>query len=148
MFQKLKKCLLGTITFIVLLNVAGCAQMIADTLYKDRYAKPATVSRNIKAHSAKTAMKAAVAAANKQGWTPKTISAETNYILAEQVPDVKYTRGARDYTYKLQVQLPENGNGEVSATVTPPTGVVGKPSEEIASEFLVALISELAKKQK
>ena len=140
-----KKLIYGLISISAILYVTGCGQIIADTLFQEKYVKPATVSRSITSRSATVAMKAAIRAAGKQGWTPKTISAQTNYIFAEQVADAKFTRGARDYTYKLEVRLPDKGNGEASVTVTPPTGVSGKPSEEIAVEFLNELASELAK---
>lgn len=78
-----KKLIYGLISISATLYVTGCGQIIADSLFQDKYVKPATVSRSIKSRSAKLAMKAAIAAAGKQGWTPKTISTETNYIFAE-----------------------------------------------------------------
>lgn len=128
------------------LIASGCSQMIADSMYGDKYVKPATVTKQINASSGKAAVSAAVSAAGKTGWAPKTISVETGYVLMERTPDVKFTRGARDYTYRLEVRVPESGNGVASVTVTPPTGVLGKPSDEIANEFLDALTSELKTK--
>jgi hypothetical protein len=90
-----------------------------------------------------------VSAAGKTGWIPKTISVETGYVLAEAVPDVKYTRGARDYTYRLEVRVPDSGKGETNVVVTPPAGVVSsKSTEELANEFLDALTTELVSKAK
>ncbi|MES2188717.1 MAG: peptidoglycan-binding domain-containing protein [Pseudomonadota bacterium] len=127
----------------VLSTLSGCAEIISESIFKGSYAKTATVTRRVNASSGSAAIKAAVAAAGKTGWSPKTISMETNYLLAERVPDAGITRGAREYVYKLEVRAPEGGRGDLSVTVTPPTGVLGKPSEDIANEFLDALSAEL-----
>lgn len=127
----------------VLSTLSGCAEIVSESIFKGSYAKTATVTRRVNASSGSAAIKAAVAAAGKTGWSPKTISMEANYLLAERVPDAGMTRGAREYVYKLEVRAPEGGRGDLSVTVTPPTGVLGKPSEDIANEFLDALSAEL-----
>jgi hypothetical protein len=116
----IRKVSLACVMLFVALIISGCAQMIADAIYKDKYAKPATVSRQINSSSGKAAVNAAVSAAGKTGWTPKTISVETGYVLAEAVADVKYTRGARDYTYRLEVRVPDSGKGDTNVVVSSP----------------------------
>ena len=97
--------------------------MIADSIYGDQYLKTTTMSRAITAKSQKEAVNAAVAAAGKTDWIPKTISIETGYVLAEQVADARYTRGARDYTFRLEIRVPATGTGNASIVITPPHGL-------------------------
>ncbi len=53
-------------------------------------------------------------------------------------------RSARDYAYKLEVRVPDKGQGELQVTVTPPTGIMGgKAPELMANEFLDALADAL-----
>ena len=124
------------------LCLSGCGQIVADSLFSDQYLKPITMSRMVNFSSKKTAVNAAVDAAVKVGYTPKTISVETGYVVAEYVADPKFTRGARDYTFKLTVRLPETGKGKASITITPPSGLVSsKTMEQEASEYFDALLS-------
>jgi hypothetical protein len=144
-----KKMLVIILLFLIALTVSGCAQMIADSIYSDQYLKPISKSRPISAISQKAAVNAAVSAAGKTDWIPKTISVETGYVLAEQVGDAKYTRGARDYTFRLEVRLPSNGKGEVNVVITPPQGLTSSMTmDQIATQFLDALDTELEAKTK
>lgn len=100
--------------------------------------QPASVTRQINAQSVEKAVKAAVTASGKTGWTPKTISIETGYLLAEYQPDI-VGRSARDYAYKLEVRVPDGGRGDVQVTVTPPQGIMGgKKPDVMVNEFLDA----------
>jgi len=122
--------------------VAGCGSMV-NAAFKDKYAKPASASRQIDAASTERAVKAAIAATGKTGWTPKTVSVETGYVLAEFQPLVG-ARSARDYAYKLEVRIPDQGRGELQVNVTPPTGVIAdKPTEDYVREFLDAFMQAL-----
>ena len=100
------------------------------------YVKPASGTGTITAPSTKRAMRAAVAAANELGWTPRTVSVETGYMLAEQ--EVGVVSGSeKHYIYTLAVQLPERGRGDVQVTVTPPVQVLGgTPTTTMVDEFL------------
>ncbi|WP_200374894.1 hypothetical protein [Thiocystis violacea] len=110
--------------------------------YSD-FLKPATATKTISAPSGKRAMTAAIAAAGKTGWTPKVISLETNYMLAEQEPDV-VGRSARSYAFSLEVRLPERGRGRVTVTVVPPQGITSDtPTQVYADAFVQALAREL-----
>jgi hypothetical protein len=118
------------ITALVLCT-AGCSGM---------YVKPANATHQINANSVEKAVKAAVTASGKTEtrWTPKTISMETGYFLAEFQPDV-IGRSARNYAYTLEVRVPEGGRGDVQVTVTPPQGISGgKPTADMVKEFLDA----------
>ncbi len=127
------------------LSIGECGQMIADATFGDKHLKPISKSRQISAGSQKEAVNTAVKAAGKTGWTPKTVSVETGYVLAEYVADIKYTMVARDYTFKLEVRLPENGKGDANIFITPPSGLVSsKTMDKIANVFLDALTNELA----
>jgi hypothetical protein len=153
MIQKIFSAIKGVSSaFIVLFiafSVSGCAQMIADSMFGDQYLKPITKSREIHAQSQKQAVNAAVSAAGKTEWTPKTISVETGYVLAENVPTVKGMNAARNYAFKLEVRLPETGKGEATIIITPPQGLVSSTTmEEIANKYLDALVSELGAKKK
>ena len=124
------------------LVASGCAEITTLAL-KDSFVKPATVTRTINSTSVDKAVKAAVTAAGKTAWTPKTISVETGYVLAEYQPDV-VGRSDRDYAYKLEVRIPEKGSGDVQVIVTPPRGIMGgKAPELMANEFLDALADAL-----
>jgi hypothetical protein len=118
------------ITILVLSSI-GCSAM---------YVKPASATHQINANSVEKAVKAAVTASGKTEtrWTPKTISIETGYFLAEFQPDV-IGRSARSYAYTLEVRVPEGGRGDVQVTVTPPQGISGgKPTEDMVKEFFDA----------
>ncbi|MCR4321376.1 MAG: hypothetical protein NUV74_13695 [Candidatus Brocadiaceae bacterium] len=74
---------------------------------------------------------------------------ETGYVLAELVGDAKYTRGARDYTFRLEVRPPDNGKGDANVVITPPTGLTSSSTmDDIANEFLDALTTELKANRK
>ena len=127
------------------LSIGECGRMIADATFGDKYLKPISKSRQISASSQKEAVNTAVKAASKTGWTPKTISVDKGYVVAEYVADIKYTIVARDYTFKLEVRLPENGKGDANVVITPPSGLVSsKTMDKIANVFLEALTNELA----
>ena len=122
----------------------GCAQLIADQIFGDQYLKPIAKSRAISADSQKTAVNAAIAAAGKTEWTPKTISVETGYMLAEKTPTVSGMNAARNYSFKLEVRLPTTGKGDANIVMTPPQGLISKVSmEELATKYLDALEAEL-----
>lgn len=126
------------------LITAGCGE-VATVVLRDSFVKPATVARAVNSNSVENGVKAAVAAAGKTFWTPKTISVETGYVLAEYQPEV-ISRGPRDYAYKLEIRIPEKGRGDVLVTVTPPQGIMGgKPPEVMANEFLDAFGDALKK---
>jgi hypothetical protein len=83
-------------------------------------------------------MKAAAAAANSTNGVTKTISTETGYVLAEREVRVMGRSGRAD-SYKLEVNIPPAGNGNVSVKVTPPPGVAGGEStESMVAKFLDA----------
>ena len=107
--------------------LAGCA-----------YVQPASATRAITAGSVDKAMKTAVTAATSTDWVPKTVSTETGYLLAER--DVRVAgRSGRADSYKLEVNIPPNGNGSVSAKATPPPGIMGGEStESMVVKFLDA----------
>lgn len=138
---------LSTVCFTLFfgLSIGECGQMIANATFGDKYLKPISKSRQISAGSQKEAVQTTVKAAGKTGWTPKTISPETGYVLAEYVADLKYTIVTRDTTFRLEVRLPDNGKGDAKVVITPPQGFVSsKTMDEIANEFLAALSKELA----
>jgi hypothetical protein len=82
------------------------------------------------------AMKAAMAAATANNWVPKTISAETGYILAEREIRVS-GRADRADAYRLEITIPAGGSGSVSAKGTPPPGVMGGESPaDMVAKFL------------
>jgi hypothetical protein len=84
-------------------------------------------------------MKAAIAAASASDWTPKTISSETGYLLAEREIAVSGRR-ARNDAYRLEVNLPSSGTGNVSVKINPPPKVMGgKDTQQMLNEYLVAL---------
>jgi hypothetical protein len=145
----LKKASTVSFALVVVVSISGCAQMIADSMFGDQYLKPITKSRQISAKSQKDAVNAAVAAAEKTEWTPKTTSVETGYLLAERVPDVKAMKPARNYTFKLEARLPTTGKGEATIVITPPQGLVSPENtmEDIANKYLDALASEAAEKK-
>lgn len=127
------------------LLVSGCGQMIADAMVGDRYLKTTTQSSSISARSRKDAVSAAVRAASGTNWSPKTISPETGYVLAEQTPNVKYMDSSRNYTFKLEVQVPEGGKGMVTAKITPPQGMLSDTTLESELEkYFSALSKELS----
>jgi uncharacterized protein YgiM (DUF1202 family) len=133
------------VTLFFGLTIGGCDQMIAETTFGDKYLKQISKSQPISASSQKDAVNATVKAVEKKGWTPKTVDGGKGYILAEYVADIKYTIVARDYTFQLEVRLPDNGKGDANIVITPPAGIVSsKTMEEIANDFIVALNSELA----
>jgi len=141
----MKKLSTLCVTLFFGLSIGECGQMIADATFGDKYLKQISKSRQISASSQKEAVNTAVKAAGKTGWTPKTISVETGYVLAEYVADLKYTIVARDYTFRLEVRLPDNGKGDANIVITPPPGLVSsKTMDKIANVFLDALTSELA----
>lgn len=138
---------LSTLCFTLFfgLSIGECGQMIATATFGDTYLKPISKSRQISAGSQKEAVQTAIKAAGKTGWTPKTISVETGYVLAEYVADLKYTIVTRDTTFRLEARLPDNGKGDAKVVITPPQGFVSsKTMDEIADEFLAALSKELA----
>ena len=148
-FSATKKASSICFSLFVLLSIGGCAQTIADAMYGDRYLKPITKSRQISAQSQKEAVNAAVSAAGKTEWTPKTISVETGYVLAEHIPTVQGMNAARNYAFRLEVRLPETGKGEATIVITPPQGMVSSMTmEEGANKYLDALVSELTTKKK
>lgn len=141
----MKKLSTFCVTLFFGLSIGECGQMIADATFGDKHLKPISKSRQISASSQKEAVNTAVKAAGKTGWTPKTISVETGHVLAEYVADLKYMIVARDYTFRLEVRLPDNGKGDANIVITPPSGLVSsKPMDKIANEFLDALTNELA----
>ncbi len=132
------------------LLVSGCAQMIADKMYGDQYLKPISMSREIASDSQKSAVSAAVAAAGKTQWSPKTISVETGYMFAEWTPPIFGMNAARNYAFKLEARLPESGKGTASVSITPPQGLVSKDitMEGLATKYLDALDTEVKAKKK
>jgi hypothetical protein len=112
-----------------MLLLAGCS-----------FVQPASATRPITAGSLDKAMKAAVAAATSTNWIPKTVSTETGYLLAEREIRV-LGRAERPDSYKLEVNVPSDGNGNISAKVTPPPGVAtvgGESTENMVAKFLDA----------
>lgn len=100
--------------------------------------KPATAARPVAAGSMDRAMKAAMTAATTNNWVPKTISAETGYILAEREIRVA-GRANRPDTYRLEITIPAGGSGSLTAKVTPPPGVVGGESPaDMVAKFLTS----------
>ncbi len=141
----MKKELAILLVCFLFLPLCGCGQLIADAMFSDQYLKPVSKSQVISANSQREAIKAAITAARDNEWTPITISTETGYILAEYIADPKLTRGKRDYTFKLEIQIPDNGRGEVNITIIPPHGLLStKSMEEAADEFFASLEKELA----
>lgn len=141
-----KKILIIAILFLML-PLYGCSQMIADAMFSNQYLQPISKSYPIKASSKKKVVNAAITAATKTNWIPKTISVETGYILAENVADPILTRGKRDYTFKLEVHIPEDGKGNVNISITPPSGLLSSKSmDELANEYYEALANELKQK--
>lgn len=140
----MEKIILKITILFLMLTLCGCGQMIADAMFSDQYLQPISKTYPIKATSKKKAVNAAIDAATKTNWIPKTISVETGYILAENVADPKFTRGKRDYTFRLEVHLPENGNGNVNISITPPSGLLStKSMDELVNEYFEALLNEL-----
>jgi len=141
----IKKRLAIVVTLLLAYSLAGCGQMIADKLYGDQYLQPISKSRQISAKSQRDAVNAAVSAAGKTEWTPKTISVETGYVLAEHDPNVKYARSeSRNYNFRLEVRLPPTGTGTASIVITPPQGLTSSMTmDEIATKYLDALEAEL-----
>jgi hypothetical protein len=86
--------------FALSLSLIGCGALAV---------KPATAARPMTAGSMDRAMKAAMNAASATNWVPKTISAETGYILAERETTV-VGGGNRTNTYKLEVTVPSGGS--------------------------------------
>ena len=78
----MKKLSTLCVTLFFGLSIGECGQMIADATFGDKYLKPISKSRQISTGSQKEAVNTAVKAAGKTGWTPKTISVETGYVLA------------------------------------------------------------------
>lgn len=116
----------GSLVLSMLL-LAGCS-----------YVQPASATRPITAGSADKAIKAAVTAATSTNWVPKTVSTETGYLLAEREIRVM-GRSERPDSFKLEVNIPPGGNGNISAKVTPPPGVMGGEStESMVAKFLDA----------
>jgi hypothetical protein len=109
------------------------------------YVQPSTVARPITAQSTASVMQAAVRAASSTGWTPRTISPETGFMLADREVRV-VARAGRNDSYKLELVVPKTGRGEVTAKVTPPPGVVGGESPQtMANEYLDALARALGR---
>jgi len=80
-----------------------------------RLGDPVSNTRPIVAGSMERALKATVVAATSTDWVPKTISAETGYIMAE--------RGdPRVDSYRLEVMIPTGGVGSLNVKVTPLIG--------------------------
>lgn len=124
--------------------VASVALLTGCINYTD-FLRPATATASIDAGSSKRAMKAAISAAGHTGWTPKVISLETDYLMAEQEPDV-VGRSARSYAFSLDVRLPERGRGLVTVTVVPPQGITSyTPTDVYAHEFLDVFLRELGR---
>ncbi len=132
------------------LAMTGCAQMIADKMFGDQYLKPITMTRAIAADSQRAAVNAAVSAAGKTQWTPKTISVETGYLFAEWTPTVGAMNSARNYAFKLEVRLPETGKGDASISITPPQGLISKEiaMDGLAKTYLDALEADSKPKKK
>jgi uncharacterized protein YgiM (DUF1202 family) len=127
------------------LSIGECGQMIASATLGDRYLKQISKSRHISAGSQKEAVNTAVKAAEKTGWTPKTVSVETGTVLAEYVADLKYVIVTRDYTFRLEARLPKSGKGDATIVIAPPPGLVSsRTMDKIADEYLDALTHELA----
>lgn len=137
--MKIASVLMAT---LVILGTSGCADLTTLAL-QDKFVKPASVTHQINAPSVERGVKAAVTASGKTGWSPKTISVETGYLLAEYQPDV-VGRSSRNYAYTLEVRVPNKGRGEIHVTVTPPKGIMGgKAPEVMANEFLDAYVQAL-----
>lgn len=123
------KVLLGAIAVVIaIIALFGCSAIVA---------QPASAVHPASAPSLEVAMRAALSAASSTNWTPTTVSAETGYILAERGSTV-IGRDSND-AYRLEVQLPPNGSGEVRARVVPPSGVMGgSNTSQMVSEYLAA----------
>jgi hypothetical protein len=98
--------------------------MVGAMIPSSAYVQPASASKTISAPSGATAMRAAISAASSANWTPKTISNESGYLLAER--DIRVSgRSERSDSYKLEVNVPTSGTGEVTVKVSPPPKVMG-----------------------
>lgn len=125
--------------------VSACEVITPMVIPQSAYVQPASASKAISTSSVDNAMKAALAAATANNWTPKTVSAETGFMFAEREIRV-VGRSNRDDSYNLEVNLPTSGRGEVTAKVTPPPGVVGGEStENMVAQYLSTLEASLSK---
>ena len=145
-----RRMLYMAVMMISALLLGGCAQTIADAMFADQYLKPITKSRQVSAESQRAAVNAAVSAAGKTEWTPKTISVETGYMFAEWTPTVGGMNAARNYAFKLEARLPENGKGDATVVITPPQGLISSKisMDELATKYLNALDVEVKSKKK
>lgn len=97
------------------------------------FVQPASVSAPITIRTSDTALAAAVKAASKTDWTVKTVSKETGYVYAERQIQFGFDRNL----YKLEVNLPISGSGEVTAKVTPPTADISRNNpQEMAAQYM------------
>jgi hypothetical protein len=133
------------VTLFFGLTIGGCDQMSAETTFGDKYLKQISKSQPISASSQKDAVNAVVKAVEKKGWTPKTVDGGKGYILAEYVADIKYTVVARDYTFQVEVRLPDNRKGDANIVITPPEGIVSSKTMEEASTKVA--VTEKAEKK-
>lgn len=119
--------------------------MIADGIFSDQYLKPISMARLIASESQRAAVNAAVTAAGRTQWSPKTISVETGYVFAEWTPTVGAMNAERNYAFKLEARLPASGKGEAKVSITPPQGLISKQisMEGLAIKYLDALEAEV-----
>ncbi len=69
---------------------------------------------------------------------------ETGYVLGD-MSRLKHMIVARDYTFRLEVRLPDNGKGDANIVITPPPELVSsKTMDKMTNVFLDALTNELA----
>ncbi|MEP6621188.1 MAG: hypothetical protein ABJE47_17820 [bacterium] len=102
---------------------------------------PVSEVRPMTAGSMERALRAAVSAAMSTEWVPKTISAETGYLMAER-------SNPHDEPYRLELLIPAGGSGSLSVKVTPLNGRRNDGDESgaavLAKSFLAALDSVVA----
>ena len=73
---------------------------------------PVTDVRQVPVGPMERVLRAAVVAATASDWVPKTISAESGYVMAERSE-------LRQDPYRLELMIPPGGTGSMSVKVTP-----------------------------
>jgi len=131
---------------IVLILFTGCAAIIASLIASAVEDKPASIEESMSFNSVDKALNAAVRAAQKTGWSIRTVDRSSGFLYAEQ--EVRpMGAGSRVYLFKLDVTIVDQGDGSmiVNVKVTPPPSVRSKKEnkpEARAKNFLYALREE------